>query len=134
MKQFFQKNRRLWECLAKAEERIVEAIQLLSAIMLQQMSEEKKKEKNENMISVDEEPTKDVKMKRIVKKKFSKEEENLDTMMFEIVDVKNSNTMIFMKYHIDDTTTISSSLTKKKSSKKNENESSEKTKKKKTDE
>ena len=54
--------------------------------------------------------------------------------MFEIVDVKNSNAMIFMKYYINDTTTISSNFTRKKSSKKNENESFEKTKEKKTDE
>ena len=86
------------------------------------------------MISADEESAEDVKMKKIMKKKFSKEKENSDTMMFEIVDVKNSNAMIFMKYHIDDTTTISSSFMKKKSSKKNENESFEKTEKKKTDE
>ena len=55
-------------------------------------------------------------------------------MMFEIVDVKNSNAMIFIKYYINDTMTISSSFTKEKSSKKNENENFEKTKKKKTDE
>ena len=85
------------------------------------------------MISVDEESAKNVKMKKIVKEKFSKEE-NLDTMMSESVDVKNSNAMIFMKYHIDDTTTTSSSFTREKSSKKNEDESSEETKKKKTDE
>ena len=98
------------------------------------MSEEKKEKKNKKMINVDEKSTKDVKMKRIIKKKFSKKKENLDTMMFEIVDVKNSNAVIFMKYYIDDTTTISSSFTKKKNSKKNKNESFEKTKKEKTDE
>ena len=92
------------------------------------MSEEKKEEKNEKMISVDEEPAKNVKMKKIVKEKFSKKKENFDTMMFEVVDVKNSNTVILMKYHIDDTTTISSSFTRKKSSEKNENESSKKNK------
>ena len=97
------------------------------------MSEEKKKEKDEKMISAGEEPTEDVKMEEIVKKKFSKKE-NLDTMMFEIVDVKNSNAVTFMKYYIDDTTTISGSFTRKKSSKKNEDESSEEAKEKKTDE
>ena len=97
------------------------------------MNEEKKKEKNEKMINVDEKSTKDVKMKKIMKKKFSKKE-NFDTMMFEIVDVKNSNAVIFMKYHINDTMTISSSFTREKSSKKNENGSFEKTKKKKTNE
>ena len=50
--------------------------------------------------------------------------------MFEIVDMKNLNVEIFMKYHINDTTTISNNFTKKKNSKKNENESLEKTKKK----
>ena len=54
-------------------------------------------------------------------------------MMFKVVDVKNSNAVIFMKYHIDDTTTISNSFTKEKSSKKNEDESFEKAKKKETD-
>ena len=108
-------------------------IQLLSATALQQMSEEKEKEKNEEMISAGEEPAKDVEMKEVIKKKFSKEE-NFDTMMFEVVGVKDSDAMILMKYHIDDTTTISGSFTKEKNSKKNENESFEKTKKEKTDE
>ena len=98
------------------------------------MNEEEKKEKNEKMINVGEKSTKDVKMKKIVKKKFSKKEENLDTMMFEIVDVKNSNAEIFIKYYINNTTTISSSFTKKKSSKKNENKSFEKTEEEKTNE
>ena len=106
---------------------------MFSAATLQQMSEEKKEEKNEKMISAGEEPAKDVEMKKIVKKKFSKEE-NLDTMMFEVVDVKNSNAVTLIKYHIDDTTTISSSFTEKKNSEKNKNESFEKTKKKKTGE
>ena len=86
------------------------------------------------MINVDEKSAENVKMKKIIKKKFSEEKKNLDTIMFEIVDVKNSNAMIFIKYHINDTTTISSSFTKKKNLKKNENESFEKTKEKKTDE
>ena len=98
------------------------------------MSEKKKKEENEEMISAGEKPAEDVKIKRIIKKKFSKKEKNLDTMMFEIVDVKNSNAVILMKYYINDTITISSSFTKKKNSKKNENDSSEKAKEKKTDE
>ena len=97
------------------------------------MSEGKKKEKNEEMINADEKPAKNVKMKKIVKKKSSKKK-NLNTMMFETVDVKNPNAVIFMKYHIDDTTTTSSSFTEKKNSKKNKNESSEEAKKKKTDE
>ena len=70
------------------------------------------------MISVGEKPTEDVKMKKIMKKKFSKKKEDFDTIMFEIVDVKNSNAMIFMKYYIDDTTTILNNFTKEKSSKK----------------
>ena len=92
---------------------------------------EKKKEK---IINIDEKPAKNVKMKKIVKNKFSKKKKNFDMMMFEIADVKNSNAVIFIKYHIDDTMTISNNFTRKKSSKKNENESFEKTKKKKTDE
>ena len=86
------------------------------------------------MISVGEKSAKDVKMKRIVKKKFSKKKENLDTMMSEVVDVKDSNAVIFMKYYIDNTTTISNSFTEEKSSKKNEDENSEKAEKEKTDE
>ena len=97
------------------------------------MSEEEKEEKDEKMISVGEESTEDVKMERIVKKKFSKKED-LDTMMFGDADVKNSNAVTFMKYHIDDTTTISSSFTEKRSSEKNENESSEEAEEKETDE
>ena len=91
------------------------------------MSEKKKKKKNKKMINVDEESAEDVKMKRIIKKKFSKKE-NLDTMMFGVVGVKNPNAVIFMKYYIDDTTTILDSFTKEKSSKKNENGSSKKNK------
>ena len=59
------------------------------------MSEEKKKEKNEKMISVDKKSAENVKMKKIIEK-FSKKKENSDTMMFEIVGVKNSNARIFM--------------------------------------
>ena len=117
MKRFLRKNRRLRKRLTKTKERVVETIQLLNAAALQQMNEEKKKKKNEKMINADEKSTKNVKMKRIVKEKFSKKE-NPDTMMSEIVDVKNSNAIIFMKYHIDDTTTTSSNFTKEKSLKK----------------
>ena len=86
------------------------------------------------MISAGEKSAENVKIKKIVKKKFSKKKENLDTIMFEIVDVKNSNAVIFIKYHIDDTTIILSNFTREKSSEKNENENFEKTEKKKTDE
>ena len=106
---------------------------MLNAAALQQMSEKKEEKENKKMINVDEESTENVKMKKIIKEKFSKKE-NLDTIMFEVVDVKDPNAVIFMKYHINDTTTISNSFTKKKSSKKDENESFEETKKKKTDE
>ena len=98
------------------------------------MNERKKKEKNEKMINAGEKPAENMKIKKIVKEKFSKEKKNFDTMMFEIVDVENLNAVIFMKYYIDDTMTISSSFTKEKSSKKNEDESFEKTKKKETNE
>ena len=86
------------------------------------------------MISAGEKSTKNVKMKKIIKKKSSKEKKNFDTIIFEIVDVKNSNAVIFIKYHIDDTTTISGNFTEKKNSKKNENKNFEKTKKKETNE
>ena len=98
------------------------------------MNEKKNEKKNEKMINVGEESAKDVKMKKIMKKEFSKKKKNFDTMMFEIADVKDSNAVIFMKYHIDDTTTTSNNFTKEKSSKKNENKSFEKTKKEKTNE
>ena len=112
MKQFFYKNQRLRERLTKTEEQVVETTQLLNVTTLQQMSEKEKKEKNEKMINVDEKSTKNVKMKKIVEKKFSKKKENLDTMMFGIVDVKNPNVKIFIKHYINDTTTISNSFTK----------------------
>ena len=98
------------------------------------MNEEEKEKKNEKMINADEKPAENIKMKKIVKKKFSKKKEDLDIMMFEIVDVKDSDAVIFIKYHIDDTMTTSDSFTRKKSSKKNENENFEETEKKKTDE
>ena len=75
------------------------------------MSEKKKEKKNEKMINVGEKPAEDVKMKKVVEK-FSKKKENSDTMMFEIVDVKNSNARILMKHHIDDTTSTSNNFTK----------------------
>ena len=64
------------------------------------------------MINVDEEPTRNIKMKKIIKKNFLNKKKNFDIMIFEIVDVKNSNAKIFIKYYIDDTTTTSSSFTK----------------------
>ena len=96
-------------------------------------------------------------MKKIIEKRFLKKEKNFDTMMFDVVDMKNSNAVIFIKYYIDNMITISNSFIKfsfefknflkqknatqtqkkeqkKKSSKENENESFEKTKKKKINE
>ena len=79
-------------------------------------------------------------------------------MIFDVVNMKDSNAKIFMKYYIDDTTMISNNFTKfsfefenffkkenaaqtrekeqkkEKNSKENENENFEKTKEKKTDE
>ena len=76
------------------------------------MNKKKKEKKNKKMINVDEKPTEDVKMKKIIEKKFSKKKEDFDTIMFEIVDVKNSNARNFMKHYISDTTTISNNFTK----------------------
>ena len=97
-------------------------------------------------------------MKRIVKEKFLKKKENSDTMIFNVIDAKNSNAIILIKYHINDMIIISSNFIKisfefknlkkkenatqtqkkeqkkEKNSKKNENKSFEKTKEKKTDE
>ena len=64
------------------------------------------------MINVDEKSAKDVKIKRIVENEFLKKKEDFDIIIFEIVDVKNSNAEISIKYHIDNTTTTSSSFTK----------------------
>ena len=64
------------------------------------------------MISVDKKLTKNVKMKKIIEKKFLKEKKNSNTMIFNIVDVKDSNAEIFIKYHINDTTTTSNNFTK----------------------
>ena len=71
-----------------------------------------KKKKNEEMINFDKKSTKNVKMKKIIEKEFLKKKENFDTIIFDVVNVKNSNAEIFMKYYIDNTTTISSSFTK----------------------
>ena len=70
------------------------------------------KKKNEKMISVDEKSTKNIKIKKVVEKRFLKKKENSDTIIFDDVDMKNSNTEIFIKYYIDDTTTTSSNFTK----------------------
>ena len=72
----------------------------------------KKKINNKKIINVGEKSTKNVKIKKIIEKKFSKRKENFNTMMFEVVNVKNSNAKFFIKYHIDDTTTTSSNFTK----------------------
>ena len=64
------------------------------------------------MINVDEKSIKNVKIKKIIKKKFLKKKENLDTTMFEIVDMKNLNAKILIKYYINNTITISSNFTK----------------------
>ena len=82
----------------------------------------KRKKKNEKMINVDEKPTENMKMKRIVKEKFSKKKENFDTMMFGVVDVENSNAVTFIKYHIDDTMTISSSFMRERARKRTRTE------------
>ena len=68
--------------------------------------------KNKKIINVDEKLAENMKMKKIIEKRFSKKKKNFDIMMFKIVNVKNSNAEIFIKYHIDDTTTISSSSIK----------------------
>ena len=94
------------------------------------MSEKKKEKENKKIISVGEKSTENVKIKKIVKEKFLKKKKNLDTMMFEVVDVKDSNAMIFIKYHIDDTMTISSSFTRKKNSKKTKTKASRRRKRK----
>ena len=112
MKEFFQKNRRFRERLTKTKEQILKTIQLFNTTALQQMNEKEKKKKNEKIISVDEKLAKNVKMKKIIKKRFLKKEENSNTMIFDIINVKNLNVEIFMKYHTDDTTTTSSNFTK----------------------
>ena len=90
------------------KKRVVETIQLFNAATLQQMNGKK----IEKMINVDEKLAKNVKMKKIVEKRFSKEKKNSNTIIFEIINVKNPNAEIFIKYHIDDTSTTSSSFTK----------------------
>ena len=109
------------------------------------------------MISVDEKSTENVKINKIIKKSFLKKEENFDTIIFNVVDMKNSNAKIFIKYYINDMMMISNNFTKKifefenflkeknatqtrekeqkkKNLKKNDNKSFEKTKKKKINE
>ena len=84
MRRFFRKNRRLRKRLIKTKERIVETIQLFNAAALQQMSEKKKKEKNEKMINADEKSAENMKMERIVKEKFSKKKKNFDMMIVKL--------------------------------------------------
>ena len=75
MKRLFRENRCFQKRLTKAEEWIVETTQLFNAAALQQMSEREKEKKNEKMINADEKSTEDVKMEKVVKEKFSKENE-----------------------------------------------------------
>lgn len=53
------------------------------------MNKEQKKEKNKNTINVDEEPTKNVNIKKLVKKKFEKKNENSQIIIIKDLDVKN---------------------------------------------
>ena len=64
------------------------------------------------MINVGEKSTKNVKIKKIIKKRSLKKKKDFNMIMFDVVYVKNSNTIIFVKYHIDDTMTISDNFTK----------------------
>ena len=64
------------------------------------------------MINVDEESTKNIKIKKIVEEESLKKKENFDMIIFDVIDVQNSNTEIFIKYYISDTTTISNNFTK----------------------
>ena len=67
-----------------------------------------KKIKNEKMINVDEEPTKNIKMKNIIKKNFSKRKMNSNTIIFENVYIKNLNARTFMMFYINDLTSFAS--------------------------
>ena len=58
------------------------------------------------MMNADEKPTKNVKMEKMIKKRFLKKKANLNTMMFESVNVKNLNARTFMIFYINDTTSF----------------------------
>ena len=105
MRRFQRKNRLLRKRLTKTKEQIVKTISLFSAATLQQMNEEKKKEKKLT-INADEKSAK-MNMKKLVKKKFEKKKENSRYTMFEDLVVKNSNARTSMKHHINDTTSFS---------------------------
>ena len=62
-------------------------------------------------MNIDEKSTKNVKIKKIIEKNFSKKKKDLNTI-FEIVNVKNLITRTFMIYHIDNTIIISNIITK----------------------
>ena len=47
-----------------------------------------------------------MKIKKMIEKRFSKKEVNSNTIMFESVNVKNSNAQIFIMFHINDTTSF----------------------------
>ena len=55
------------------------------------------------MINVGKKSTKNLKIKKRVKKEFSKKKVNSNIMMFENVNVKDLNARTFMIFYIDDT-------------------------------
>ena len=65
------------------------------------------------MINIDKKPTEKVKMKRIIEKKFLKKEVNSNTIIFESVNMKNSNARTFIIFYINDTTLFASILISK---------------------
>ena len=65
------------------------------------------------MINVDDKSTENVKIKKIIEKKFSKKKVNSNTIIFEDVNVKNSNARTFMMFYIDDTTLFANILNSK---------------------
>ena len=52
-------------------------------------------------------------MKKMIEEKFSKEKINSNTMMFEGVNVKNSNAQTFIMFYIIDTTSFASIIISK---------------------
>ena len=76
------------------------------------MNEKENEKKNKNIINSDEKSTKNIKMKKIIKKRFSRKKENLNIIIFDDVNMKNANAQTFMIFCIDNTTTTSNIIMK----------------------
>ena len=66
----------------------------------------KRRRKNKKIVNIDEQSTKNVKIKKIIEKKFSKKKINSDMIMFEDINVRKLNVQTFIMFYINDTTSF----------------------------